>query len=129
MLYREANGNRRHNTDLPIFVPAEILANEGDLPKTIVKDGKVDPDAVAKLENKGNAELSATADFIAGKFEFEHGNVDQSRRISESALRFHLPGPLPLRRFLFGLPELCRSTPITSSLERAYLARYFRAHL
>ncbi|MGB2605685.1 MAG: tetratricopeptide repeat protein [Candidatus Sulfotelmatobacter sp.] len=74
--------------DLPIFVPAEILANEGDLPKTIVKDGKVDPDAVAKLENKGNAELSATADFIAGKFEFEHGNVDQSRRYFESALRF-----------------------------------------
>ncbi len=74
--------------DLPVFVPAESLANEGDLPKTIVKDGKVDPDAVAKLENKGNAELSATADFIAGKFEFEHGNVDQSRRYFESALRF-----------------------------------------
>jgi tetratricopeptide (TPR) repeat protein len=74
--------------DLPVFVPAESLANEGDLPKTIVKDGKVDPDAVAKLESKGNAELSATADFIAGKFEFEHGNVDQSRRYFESALRF-----------------------------------------
>jgi tetratricopeptide (TPR) repeat protein len=74
--------------DLPVFVPAESLANEGDLPKTIVKDGKVDADAVAKLEGKGNAELSATADFIAGKFEFEHGNVDQSRRYFESALRF-----------------------------------------
>jgi tetratricopeptide (TPR) repeat protein len=74
--------------DLPVFVPAESLANEGDLPKTIIKDGKVDPDAVAKLESKGNAELSATADFIAGKFEFEHGNVDQSRRYFESALRF-----------------------------------------
>ena len=74
--------------DLPVFVPAESLANEGDLPKTIVKDGKVDPDAIAKLESKGNAELSATADFIAGKFEFEHGNVDQSRRYFESALRF-----------------------------------------
>jgi tetratricopeptide (TPR) repeat protein len=74
--------------DLPVFVPAESLANEGDLPKTILKDGKVDPDAVAKLEGKGNAELSATADFIAGKFEFEHGNIDQSRRYFESALRF-----------------------------------------
>jgi len=74
--------------DLPVFVPADSLANEGDLPKTIVKDGKVDPDALAKLEGKGNAELSATADFIAGKFEFEHGNIDQARRYFDSALRF-----------------------------------------
>ena len=74
--------------DLPVFIPADSLANEGDLPKTIVKDGKVAPDAISKLESKGNAELSATADFIAGKFEFEHGNIDQSRRYFESALRF-----------------------------------------
>ncbi len=74
--------------DLPVFIPADSLADEGDLPKTIVKDGKVDPDALSKLENKGNAELSATADFIAGKFEFEHGNIDQARRYFDSALRF-----------------------------------------
>jgi tetratricopeptide (TPR) repeat protein len=74
--------------DLPVFTPADSLANEGDLPKTIVKDGKVDSDAVAKLEGKGNAELSATADFIAGKFEFEHGNIDQAGRYFDSALRF-----------------------------------------
>jgi tetratricopeptide (TPR) repeat protein len=76
------------NADLPVFVPADSLANEGDLPKTIVKDGKVDPDALSKLENKGNPELGATADFIAGKFEFEHGNIDQARRYFDSALRF-----------------------------------------
>jgi tetratricopeptide (TPR) repeat protein len=74
--------------DLPVFIPVDSLANEGDLPKTIVKDGKVDPDALLKLESKGNAELSATADFIAGKFEFEHGNIDQARRDFDSALRF-----------------------------------------
>src|SRR5580658_7067126 len=74
--------------DLPAFIPVDSLANEGDLPKTIIKDGKVDPDALSKLEGKGNAELSATADFIAGKFEFEHGNIDQARRYFDSALRF-----------------------------------------
>ena len=73
--------------DLPVFTPIDSLANEGDLPKTIVKDGKVDPDALAKLEAKANAELSATANFIAGKFEFEHGNVEQGRRYFENALR------------------------------------------
>lgn len=74
--------------DLPAFVPVDGVTNEGDLPKTIVKDGKVDPDALAKLEGKGNAELSATADFIAGKLEFDHGNIDQARRYFDSALRF-----------------------------------------
>jgi tetratricopeptide (TPR) repeat protein len=74
--------------DLPAFTPVDSLANEGNLPETIVKDGKVDSDALSKLEGKGNAELSATADFIAGKFEFEHGNIDQARRYFDSALRF-----------------------------------------
>ncbi len=37
---------------------------------------------------KHNAELSATAYFIAGKFEFDHGNLDQAHRYFDSALRF-----------------------------------------
>ena len=73
---------------LPAFTPADNLANEGDLVSKIVKEGKIDPDALAGLESKGNAELSATADFIAGKFEFEHGNIAQARHYFESALRF-----------------------------------------
>ncbi len=75
-------------SDLPAFIPADSLANEGDLPKTIVKDGKVDLDALAKFESKGNAELSATAEFIAGKFEFDHGNIDQAGRYFDSALHY-----------------------------------------
>jgi hypothetical protein len=74
--------------DLPVFVPVETLGTEGDLPNTIIKDGKIDPDAVAKLENKDNTVQSATADFIAGKFEFEHGNVEQAQHYFDSALRF-----------------------------------------
>ncbi len=73
--------------DLPSFVPNDSLANEGDLVSKIVHDGKVDSDVVAGLEAKGNPELSATAGFIAGKFEFEHGNVAQARQYFEGALR------------------------------------------
>ncbi len=74
--------------DLPSFTPPDTLANEGELLLKIVKDGKVDPDLLSTLEGKGNPEISATADFIAGKFEFEHGNIAQSRRYFEAALRF-----------------------------------------
>jgi tetratricopeptide (TPR) repeat protein len=74
--------------DLPTFTPADNLANEGDLVGKIVKEGRIDTDALSRLETKGNAELSATADFIAGKFEFEHGNINQARQHFENALRY-----------------------------------------
>jgi tetratricopeptide (TPR) repeat protein len=91
----EAGGMPAHSSasaakvgDLPSFTPADSLANEGDLVSKIIQEGKVNSDALASLEGKGNPELSATADFIAGKFEFEHGNIAQSRQYFESALRF-----------------------------------------
>jgi tetratricopeptide (TPR) repeat protein len=74
--------------ELPSFTPADSLANEGDLVGKIVREGKVDPEGLASLESKGNAELSATADFIAGKFEFDHGNIAQAKQYFDSALRF-----------------------------------------
>lgn len=74
--------------DLPTFQPADTLANEGDISTKIINEGKVDTQALAALTGKGNAELSATADFIAGKFEFEHGGIAKAREYFESALRF-----------------------------------------
>jgi tetratricopeptide (TPR) repeat protein len=74
--------------DLPTFTPADSLANEGAVFTQIVKEGKVDPAVLTSLEGKGNAELSATANFIAGKFEFDHGNIAQARQYFEGALRF-----------------------------------------
>jgi len=89
----DAGGLPAHSTgaakaDLPTFMPADTLANEGDLVSKIVKEGKIDIDALSRLETKGNAELSATADFIAGKFEFDHGNINQARQYFENALRY-----------------------------------------
>ena len=74
--------------DVPTFASADSLANEGDLIAKIVRAGKVDQDALTTLEAKGNPVLTSTAYFIAGKFEFEHGNVAQARQYFETALRF-----------------------------------------
>ncbi len=74
--------------DIPSFASANSLAHEGDLVAKVVREGKVDQDALAGLENKGNAELAATADFIAGKLEFEHGDIARAREYFENALRF-----------------------------------------
>jgi tetratricopeptide (TPR) repeat protein len=83
-----SSGNAKAVADLPAFTPQDSLGYEGDLQSRIVKDGKVDPDALSNLEGKGNTVLSAVANFIAGKSEFEHGNIAQARRYFESALHF-----------------------------------------
>jgi tetratricopeptide (TPR) repeat protein len=79
--------------DLPAFSPSDSVANEGDLVAKIIHAGKVDADALSALEAKGNPELSATANFVAGKFEFERGNIGQSRRYLEAALRSQPENP------------------------------------
>ena len=90
----EAGGLPAHSSgagkaaDLSAFVPPDTLANEGDLVGKIVKEGKIDTESLSKLEGKGNPELSATADFIAGKFAFDHGNIAQARQYFENALRY-----------------------------------------
>jgi hypothetical protein len=65
--YRSPSPGAAKVGELPTFVPADTLANEGDLVRKILKEGKVDTLALAKLEGKENAERRATADSIAGK--------------------------------------------------------------
>jgi tetratricopeptide (TPR) repeat protein len=88
-----AISNASAAADLPDFTPSDSVANEGDLVAKIIRDGKVDADALSALEAKGNAELSATANFVAGKFQFEHGNIDQAKRYFDVALRSQPENP------------------------------------
>jgi tetratricopeptide (TPR) repeat protein len=104
---------------LPTFTPNDSLANEGDLVVKIVKEGKVDPDVLASLEGKGNAELSATANFIAGKFEFEHGNIAQSREYFENALRFQPENSTILIYYVALLVRTGNATQALSYAQRA----------
>lgn len=72
--------------DLPAFVPEDALSGHGDLAARVVHDGQVDTDALANLEHEGKPGLTATAYFLAGKHEFEQGNLTQAKRYFESAL-------------------------------------------
>lgn len=73
--------------DLPAFVPDDALSRHADLGAKVVHDGKVDNDALATLEKEGKPDLTATAYFLAGKHEFEHGNMMQAKQYFESALQ------------------------------------------
>jgi tetratricopeptide (TPR) repeat protein len=83
-----AAGGQGAAKDLPAFIPQDSLAGHEDLISKVIREGKVDPDALTALESEGKPELSATAYFLAGKHEFEHGNLPHARRYFETALRF-----------------------------------------
>jgi len=105
--------------DIPSFASENSLAHEGDLVAKVVKEGKVDQDALAGLENKGNAELAATADFIAGKFEFEHGDIARAREYFENALRFQPDNSTILIYYAALLTRIGNATRALPYAERA----------
>lgn len=74
--------------ELPALSLEDTLAGHDDLASRVVHDGKVDPDVLTALEKEGKADLSATAYFLAGKHEFEHGNLSVAKRYFETALNF-----------------------------------------
>jgi tetratricopeptide (TPR) repeat protein len=73
--------------DLPSFSPPDSLAGHDDLATKVVHDGKVDTDALAALQQEGKPGVTAAAYFLAGKHEFEQGNLPQARRYFETALQ------------------------------------------
>ena len=74
--------------DLPDFTPAAPSFNhEADVSDKVIHDGKVDTDALSRLEREDNPELASTGYFLAGKHEFDHGNNSQAKHYYEVALR------------------------------------------
>src|SRR4029077_10462457 len=74
--------------ELPALSLEDTLAGHADLASRVVHEGRVDPDALTALEKEGKVDLSATAYFLAGKHEFEHGNLPVAKRYFETALNF-----------------------------------------
>jgi len=84
---------------LPEFAPADNLKNDPALIGKIIQDGRVDADALSALEQAGNGPATAAGYFIAGKHEFEHGNVAKARAYFEAALRSDPQNPTILNYY------------------------------
>ena len=83
-----SGGGQASSKELPALALDDTLTGHEDLASKVVRDGKVDDEALAALEKEGKPELTATAFFLAGKHDFEHGNLPQAKRYFETALRF-----------------------------------------
>ena len=67
---------------------APSFDHEADIAEKVIRDGKVDTDALASVAQAANPERAVTAYFLAGKHESDHGNFPQAKRYYESALHF-----------------------------------------
>ncbi len=84
---RASTGDGKDSRDIPSFTPSDELKGEPEVSDKIIRDGKVDPDALAAIEQQGNTRTSAAAYFIAGKHEMEQTNFSKARTYFETALR------------------------------------------
>jgi tetratricopeptide (TPR) repeat protein len=70
-----------------IAAPSSELRIANDVYALVLHDGKVDTDALAKLEKESTPDNAAAGYFLAGRHEIEQGNTTAARGYYESALR------------------------------------------
>ena len=99
-----------------IAPPAPSFNHEAEVAGRVIGNGKVDADALASIEQESNPELAATAYFLAGKHESDHGNFPQAKRYYESALRFQPDNPTLL---IYYAATLLRTGHATEALPYA----------
>jgi hypothetical protein len=116
----QASAQKTH--DLPDFAPADNLKNDPALIGKIIQDGHVDPDALYALEQAGNDSATASGYFIAGKHEFDHGNLGKARTYFESGLRFDSQNPTILNYYAALLVRTGNAAEALPYAERAVQA-------
>jgi tetratricopeptide (TPR) repeat protein len=115
-----AQGPTSRNVQDPPVLPLGRSTNDNSkLTETIVKDGKVDPDALTALEETGNASDAASGYFIAGRHEFEGGNFVKARPFLEAALRYQPDNPTFLNYYASLLVRTGNATQALTYAERA----------
>ena len=70
-----------------IAAPNSELRIANDVYAIVLHDGKVDTEALAKLEKESTPDNAAAGYFLAGRHEIEQGNTTAARGYYESALR------------------------------------------
>jgi tetratricopeptide (TPR) repeat protein len=99
--------------------PQASPPSNGELRGRIIRDGRVDDDVLAALERTASPEEMASALFIAGRQEFEHGNREHARSYFERALGFAPDNAVILIHYAAVLVQLDRSADAVPVADRA----------
>ncbi len=114
--YASSDANAKDLEDLPTLAPVHNFGNQLELIAKIIRDGRVDPDALAVLDQQSDSDTSAAGYFIAGKHEFETENFSKARTYLQEALRFNSQNPAILNYYAAtlvrsNLPRIIAATP------------------
>lgn len=102
-----------------ITPPAPTFDHEGDVAGKVIRDGKVDTEALASLGRSASAEVAATGYFLAGKYTSDHGNFPEAKRYYELALRFQPDNSTLLIYYAASLMRTGEASQALSYAERA----------
>jgi len=120
--YASSQATAKEAHDLPEFAPADNLKNDPALIGKIIQNGRVDPDTLSALEQAGNGPATAAGYFIAGKHEFDRGDLSKARTYFEAALRFDSQNPTILNYYAALLVRTGNATEALPYAERAVRA-------
>jgi tetratricopeptide (TPR) repeat protein len=115
---RESGALVQDAAPLPATASQSLAAADRLAPR-IIRDGKVDDEALASLERAGNSEATAAAFFAAGRFQFERGNRERARSYFERALSFAPQNDTILSHYAATLVQLGRASEALPFAERA----------
>ncbi len=111
--------NNKDSRNVPAFAPAEHLANDSGLSERIIREGRVDADALTALEHEGSTGKTAAGYFIAGKHEYDQGNFSKARIYFEAGLRFDSQNPTILNYYAALLVRTGNAREALAYAERA----------
>lgn len=84
--------------DIAAFTPSDSVGNDGDLADKIIRQGVVDSEALAQLD-EGDSGIAAAGYYVAGKNEFARGNFGKARSDFERAMHFDSKNPAILNYY------------------------------
>jgi hypothetical protein len=121
----ESGGAPPHSASPSLPKPAEVpnvtanIVGSDAVVLKIIKDGRVDSEALAALEQAGNAEQAAAGFFLAGRYEYERGDRERARFYFNRALSFAPQNDVILVSYAAVLIQLGRPADAVPLAERA----------
>lgn len=104
--------------DLPVQLGAQVAGGDKLLAR-IVRDGKVDTDALDQIERAGDSPTTAAAYFLAGHYEYENGDRERGRSYLQHALSLQPDNAVILTHYAAVLVQLGRVREGIDAAERA----------
>ncbi len=105
--------------ELPEFTPSQELLSSPELLARVIRDGRVDTEALARLDSPADPELAAAAYYAAARHEQGYGSADRARGYLERALAHRPENTVLIEHYAAVLLQLRLYSEAAGHAERA----------